>query len=83
MEYYNNIQAVTYEEVSNIISFACLKKQAQRGKFNDVTGFCKLRNLVTRKEIEFAGVSQLLNYCRQNDIEVAIEDCIVSNVKNY
>lgn len=31
MEYYNNIQAVTYEEVSNIISFACLKKQAQRG----------------------------------------------------
>lgn len=52
-------------------------------KFNDVTGFCKLRNLVTRKEIEFAGVSELLNYCRQNDIEIAIEDCIVSNVKNY
>ena len=31
MEYYNNIQAVTYDEVSDIISFNCLKKQAQRG----------------------------------------------------
>lgn len=52
-------------------------------KFDDQTGFCKLRNLETMEEIEFAGVSELLNYCRQNDIEVAIEDCIVCNVKNY
>lgn len=59
------------------------RNRTHQVKFNDVTGFCKLRNLVTRKEIEFAGVSQLLNYCRQNDIEIAIEDCIVSNVKNY
>lgn len=35
MEYYNNIQAVTYEEVSNIISFAYLKKQAQRESKKD------------------------------------------------
>lgn len=59
------------------------RNKTHQVKFNDVTGFCKLRNLATLKEIEFAGVSELLNYCRQNDIEVAIEDCIVSNVKNY
>lgn len=59
------------------------RNKTHQVKFNDVTGFCKLRNLVTMEEIEFAEVSKLLNYCRQNDIEIAIEDCIVSNVKNY
>ena len=59
------------------------RNKTHQVKFNDVTGFCTLRNLVTRKEIEFAGVSQMVCYCKEHDIEIAIEDCIVSNVKNY
>ena len=59
-----------------------VNKEKFQVKFDDQTGFCTLMN-GKKREKEFAGVSQLLNYCRQNDIEVAIEDCIVSNVKNY
>lgn len=59
------------------------RNKTHQVKFNDVSGFCKLRNLVTMEEIEFAGVSQLVCYCKEKDIDVAIEDCIVSNVKNY
>lgn len=63
MEYYNNIQAVTYDEVSDIISFNCLKKQAQRGNVVKLRRACydkpalyrvdsfplKYRNLIEEK----------------------------------
>ncbi|MBQ9254983.1 MAG: hypothetical protein IJ180_09455 [Bacteroidales bacterium] len=52
-------------------------------EFDDATGFCTLVDMKYPKEIEFAGVSQMINYCKQKGIDVAIEDCIVSNVKNY
>ena len=52
-------------------------------KFDDETGYCTLIDTKYRYPKKFAGVSQMLNYCREKGIEVAIEDCIVSNVKNY
>lgn len=52
-------------------------------KFDDETGFCTLIDTKYRYPKQFAGVSQMLNYCREKGIDVAIEDCIVSNVKNY
>ena len=59
-----------------------VNKEKFQVKFDDQTGFCTLMS--GKKEIKkFAGVSQMVCYCKENDIEIAIEDCIVSNVKNY
>ncbi|MBR1774078.1 MAG: hypothetical protein IJ759_00995 [Bacteroidales bacterium] len=51
-------------------------------KFNDETGFCKLLNGGQTVK-EFVGVSEMLNYCTSHKIDVAIENCICSTVKNY
>ncbi|MBQ6753574.1 MAG: hypothetical protein IJR03_00030 [Bacteroidales bacterium] len=59
-----------------------VSKEKFQVKFDDQTGFCTLMNGKKKVE-EFAGVSQMVCYCKEHDIEIAIEDCIVSNVKNY
>ncbi|MDY6382233.1 MAG: hypothetical protein SPK52_01675 [Synergistales bacterium] len=59
-----------------------VSKEKFQVKFDDQTGFCTLMN-GKKREKEFAGVSQMVCYCKEKDIEIAIEDCIVSNVKNY
>jgi hypothetical protein len=57
-------------------------KNKYQVKFSDCTGNCKLLKYGQTIK-EFAGVSQLLAYCQGNDIEIAIEDCICSTIKNY
>ncbi|MDY6380638.1 MAG: hypothetical protein SPL06_05820 [Bacteroidales bacterium] len=59
-----------------------VNKEKFQVMFDDQTGFCTLMNGKKKVE-EFAGVSQMVCYCKEHDIEIAIEDCIVSNVKNY
>ena len=51
-------------------------------KFSDCTGECKLMKAGQTIK-EFAGVSQLLAYCQQAGIEIAVEDYICSTIKNY
>lgn len=62
---------------------ACTEKSRYQVKFDDQTGNCTLIDLKCRYPKQFASVSELVNYCKEKGIEVAIEDCIVSNVKNY
>ena len=62
---------------------ACTEKSRYQVKFDDQTGNCTLIDKKSRYPKQFASVSEMLNYCRKKGIEVAIEDCIVSNVKNY
>lgn len=53
------------------------KEKRYQVKFDNETGYCTLIDRKYKYPKQFAGVSELLNYCRRKGIDVAIEDCVV------